>query len=106
MPKSQSEDATDRAGRPFATLTAQLEDAHELTVAGQNPATSVPERKNLLRRLERRLARCHATVTEIAALLGRERGRQRPSRETCLLITDPTGLVPHRKHCCSSTRPQ
>lgn len=59
----------DRIGRLFARLTATVEDAHELTVEGQNPAASVSQRKNLLRQLNRRLARCHATVAEIAALL-------------------------------------
>jgi hypothetical protein len=70
MAKSQRDD-TDRTGRLFATLTGRLEDAHELAVEGQNPRASALERKKLLRRLERRLAGCDATVAEIAELLGR-----------------------------------
>ena len=61
--------ADDPVGRLFARLTATVEDAHELTVEGQNPSASVSDRKNLLRRLNSRLARCHAIVAEIAILL-------------------------------------
>jgi hypothetical protein len=48
---------------PFSRLTALVEDARQLPVEGQNAAP----RENLLRRLNRRLARCHATT--IATLL-------------------------------------
>ena len=70
MAKSHSDNA-DCAGRLFATLTGRLEDAHELAMEGQNPRASALERKKLLRRLDRRLARCHATIAEIAELLDR-----------------------------------
>jgi hypothetical protein len=66
---ASTESADDRISRLFARLTAIVEDAHELTIEGQNPAASVSERKNLLRRLNRRLTRCDATVAAIATLL-------------------------------------
>ena len=70
MAKSHGDDA-DRTGGLFATLTGRLEDAHQLAVEGQHPRASALDRKKLLRRLERRLAGCDATVAEIAELLSR-----------------------------------
>jgi hypothetical protein len=70
MAKSHGDD-TDRAGRLFATLTGRLEDAHELAVEGQNPRASALDRKKLLRKLDRRLARCHVAIAEIDEVLGR-----------------------------------
>ena len=64
-----SEAKSDLAGRMFARLTAELEYAHELSIDGQNPRGAPAHRRNVLRRLHRRLDRCRGVMVEISNIL-------------------------------------
>ena len=67
--RSASEAKSDPAGRMFAKLTAELEYAHELSVEGQNPRGTPAQRRNVLRRLHRRLDRCRGVMVEMSNIL-------------------------------------
>jgi hypothetical protein len=64
----------DEIGRLFARLTAQLEDAAELAVDGQNRKLSHVSRSKLVMRLRRRFAQAGGTVDSIDVALARAQG--------------------------------
>ncbi len=56
----------DRVGHLFALVTAGLENAHSIAVAGQNARLTPAEQRNLQRRLLRAIEKCRLAAEGIA----------------------------------------
>lgn len=62
-------------GRLFAMVTARLEDAHSLAVAGQNPRLTRPQQRAIQLKLVRAIQSCADTAHEIGQEINREQGK-------------------------------